>query len=168
MSIKAKVGTAVLAAGLGMLAFYEGTGPVKQTASGPVYHAYKDAVGVNTICHGHTAGVKMGQTATDDMCKQWLMEDLNIAVESINKNVKVDLTEYQTMALASFIYNVGGGAFSKSTMLKRINEGKFCAAAAEFPRWNKAGKVVLDGLTKRRYAEQDLFVEGYLCPSLKL
>lgn len=166
MSIKARVGAGAVALLLAFVAGYEGDGPTKPTPTGEVVHvAYADPVGIPTICHGTTKNVRLGQVATKDQCKQWLLEDLDDSAAAVDRLVKVDLTDHQKIALYSFIYNVGQGAFAKSTMLKLINQGQFCAAAAQFPRWNKAGGKVLNGLTKRRVAEAGLWTTGYSCPS---
>ena len=159
------MGALALASVLSFLATQEGDGPVRATPAGPVHVAYVDDVGVKTICHGHTAGVKLGDTATPAMCKQWMLEDLQTADAAVERLVTVDLTDYQRVALWSFIYNVGSGNFASSTMLRLLNRGEFCAAAKQFPRWNKGGGRVLRGLTNRRAAEADLFLRGYTCNS---
>lgn len=68
------------------------------------------------------------------------------------------LTQPQFDALASFIFNVGIGAFEQSTLLKRLRTRDFAGAAAQFARWNKSNGVVLAGLTRRRTAERALFL----------
>lgn len=66
--------------------------------------------------------------------------------------------ENQLAAMTSFAYNVGVGAFKKSTLLKKHNAGDFVGAAKEFGRWNKAGGEVRAGLTRRRAAEAALYL----------
>lgn len=163
MNLKTKVGAIALASVLSFLAVQEGDGPVRSTPTGKVHVAYVDDVGVKTICHGHTSGVKLGDTATPAMCQQWMLEDLQTADNAVERLVRVDLTDYQRVALWSFIYNVGSGNFASSTMLKLINAGQFCAASKQFLRWDKGKGKVLRGLTKRRAAESDLFLRGYTC-----
>lgn len=73
--------------------------------------------------------------------------------------IKVPLLENPFSSLVSLAYNVGLGAFEKSTLLKMLNSGKeHEAIAPQFLRWNKAGGKVLTGLTRRRQAEIDLFI----------
>lgn len=165
MNLKAKVGAVALASVLSFLAIQEGDGPTRVTPTGPIHVAYVDDVGVKTICHGHTAGVQLGDTATPDQCKQWMLEDLQTADAAVERLVKVDLTDYQRVALWSFIYNVGSGNFASSTLLRQLNAGQFCSAAKQFLRWDKGGGRVLRGLTKRRAAESGLFLRGYTCNS---
>jgi len=86
-----------------------------------------------------------------------LAYDLKGAVQAVNALVTVPLTENQRVALLSFVYNVGRGAFATSTLLRKLNAGDYAGAAAEFPRWNRAGEQILPGLVKRRAAEAALF-----------
>lgn len=76
---------------------------------------------------------------------------------AVLEKVKAPLNSQQYSALASFVYNVGPSAFNNSTMLKKLNAGDFSGAASEFKKWNKAGGKTLEGLTKRRRAEEALF-----------
>lgn len=76
----------------------------------------------------------------------------------IKKSVSVVLNQHQFDALASFTYNLGGGNFLASTLLKKLNTGDYAGAGKEFPRWNKCNGKPLDGLTERREAERKLFL----------
>ena len=78
---------------------------------------------------------------------------------NINKVVKVPLNQNQFDALVSFVYNIGSGNFEKSTILKKVNQSDFIGASLEFEKWNKANGKVLNGLTKRRLAEKELFLK---------
>jgi len=120
--------------------------------------AYLDAVGIPTIGYGSTEGVKMGDTITQEEAEALLRRDLVRFEECVNEYVDVDLDQNQYDALVCFAYNVGCGAMRTSTLLKLLNAGDFNGAAAQFQRWNKAGKVELAGLTRRRIAERDLFL----------
>ena len=61
-------------------------------------------------------------------------------------------------ALVSFAYNVGYGALGKSTLLRKLNNCEFSVAADEFLKWNKVAGKVMNGLTRRRQAERDMFL----------
>lgn len=125
------------------------------------YEAYRCPAGVPTIGAGHTKGVVMGDKIDDATVDQFLREDLESAEYAVNSLVKVDLEQHQFDALVSLVFNIGSGAFSKSTLLKMLNKGSFDAAADQFLRWNLAGGRVLLGLTKRRIAERMLFLTGH-------
>jgi len=123
--------------------------------------AYKDAAGYWTIGIGHLIKSNeqnlIGATITADQSDTLFKMDLKIATDAIDDLVKVKLTPEQYAALASFIFNVGVGNFSKSTLLKKLNAGDYAGASAEFLKWNKAGGKELPGLTTRRTAEMTLF-----------
>lgn len=120
--------------------------------------AYQDAVGVWTIGYGATRGVKPGMTITEAEAERLLKEDVNRFEEAVNSAVKVPINDNQFSALVSFSYNVGSGALRGSTLLKLLNRGDYSGAANQFPLWNKAGGQALAGLTRRRKAEQALFL----------
>ena len=99
-------------------------------------------------------GMKIDQATADRLLKTGLVSYEN----DVLKLVKVKLTQNQFDALVSFAYNVGSRALSTSTLLKKLNAGDIKGAADEFLRWNKSGKEVLPGLTKRRKVERDVFL----------
>ena len=119
--------------------------------------AYRDAGGVWTIGYGSTGGVRRGMTITRDQAVLRLYQDLDEAEATINSRVTVPLTQPQFDALTSLVFNIGGGAFRKSTLLQKLNTGDYAEAAAEFPRWVKARGRILPGLVIRRAAERQLF-----------
>ena len=122
--------------------------------------AYQDAVGVWTIGYGHTRGVFEGMTTDHDGAEALLRMDLEEAEAAVNRLVAVPIEQCQFDALVSFTFNLGAGNLSRSTLLRKLNDGDYEGAAAEFPRWNRAGEKVLAGLTRRREAEQALFRGG--------
>ena len=79
--------------------------------------------------------------------------------DKILQLVKVPLNQNQFDALVSICYNIGMGNFTKSTLLKKINQGDFRGASLEFEKWNKSGGIVLSGLVKRRLKEKALFIK---------
>jgi lysozyme len=76
----------------------------------------------------------------------------------VDELVTSNINQNQFNALVSFAYNVGTGNFSSSTLLKKVNKNpNDLTLKAEFLRWNKAGGKVLNGLTKRRNEEADIY-----------
>lgn len=67
-------------------------------------------------------------------------------------------------ALVSLAYNIGIGAFAKSTLLKRIKENKLNFDEIEkwWICWNKSNGKVLDGLVRRRAAEFAMYKDAVL------
>jgi lysozyme len=117
-----------------------------------------------TIGYGNTYYEDGTKVAMDDkpitikraeMLLKLIVDKFAIGVEKV---LKVPLEQNQFDAVVSFSYNVGLGNLKSSTLLKKINDGKFLEASKEFGKWNKAKGKILDGLTKRREAERLLFI----------
>lgn len=119
--------------------------------------AYRCPAGVPTIGYGHTAGVAMGQTITQQQADDYLRRDVRQFERAVSRLVTVPLAQGQFDALVSFSFNLGEGALAQSTLLRLLNAGDYAGAAAQFDRWNKAGGRVLPGLVRRRAAERALF-----------
>jgi len=111
-----------------------------------------------TVGYGHTGDVKEGDEIDKAEASRLLREDVASAELCVEHHVEVALEQHEFDALVSFIFNVGCGNFSASTMLKLINAGNKRAAAAQFGRWNKAAGKVLAGLSRRRADEADHFL----------
>lgn len=126
-------------------------------------NAYRDAADVLTIGYGHTKGVKEGDSITEQFAEIMLDKELREYEGYVDQMVNVPLNENQHAALVSFVYNLGPTNLKDSTLLKRLNEGKYEDVPAQIKRWNKArvnGELTeLEGLTRRRQAEADLFNE---------
>lgn len=120
--------------------------------------AYKDTGGVWTIGYGHTRGVKPGQVCTRAQADRWLVEDVRSAEDDVRNLVRVDLNDNQFSALVSFVFNIGGDQFRKSTLLKNLNAGDYDLAADEFLRWVYDNKKTPAGLEVRRQMERALFL----------
>lgn len=125
--------------------------------------AYRDSANILTIGVGHTSAagpptVMPGMTITAALADQILTRDLSIFEKAVNASVTVPLNQNEFDALVSFAFNIGAGAFQKSTLLKELNKGNRYGAANELLRWDKAGGKKLKGLTNRRMAERDQFL----------
>lgn len=117
---------------------------------------YPDHKGFS-IGYGHL--IKAGETldrVTVAQALDLLATDVAWAVAAVRQNITALLTQAQFDALTSFAYNVGAGAFARSTLVKRINAGD-AGASDEFGRWVYASGVVDSGLIARRRSEQSQF-----------
>jgi len=128
-------------------------------------HPYQDSVGVWTIGYGTTHypdGKKVGpndnsisESRASDIMKAMIdKEYVPQVIESIGNT---PTSQEQFDALVSFAYNLGAGALDRSTLIKLHRQRNYGLAAAEFPRWNKAGGKTLAGLTRRREEERKLY-----------
>lgn len=121
------------------------------------YYAYQDIVGVWTVCDGHTgADIRRGHRYTDKECDNLLKADLRRVANAIDPLIKVSIPEPTRAALYSFTYNVGTGAFSRSTLLKKLNAGDLPEACKELQRWTYAGGKQWKGLVSRREVEREV------------
>jgi lysozyme len=64
-------------------------------------------------------------------------------------------------AFVSLSFNIGLGAFQRSSVRMRHNRGDYQGAADAFMMWTKAGPRVLPGLVKRRKDERELYLSDY-------
>lgn len=119
-----------------------------------------DGRGVLTIGYGHTGpDVRLGRRITEAEAEKLLRKDIETAVRSVNRVCAgLDLAQHEFDALVSFQYNTG--SLAASSLLRYLRAGNKKAAAAEFPKWKKAGGKVLAGLVRRRAAEMQLFLHG--------
>ncbi|WP_275790580.1 glycoside hydrolase family protein [Pararhizobium gei] len=125
--------------------------------------AYRDSVGVLTIGVGHTseAGpptVTPGMVITAAESDAILSRDLKTFEKAVLDAVKVPLSQHEFDALVSLAFNIGGGAFSKSTLVKKLNAGDRVGAADAFMSWVKAGGKTVKGLGNRRKSERLQFL----------
>ena len=119
--------------------------------------AYKCPGGVWTIGYGHTAGVKSGMVITEAQAEEYLKADL-IVFERYLNGLGLALNQNQFDALVSFIYNVGTGNFSNSTLLRKVRANpQDNSIMDEFLRWVYSKGRVLPGLQRRRLAEMKLY-----------
>jgi len=125
---------------------------------------YLDVAGIPTIGIGTTrypngvAVTMQDSPITKAQAYSFLKNHLEKNCQEVEAKVKVAINDNQFAALVSFVYNVGIGALSSSTLLKKLNSGDMLGAADQFLKWDHAGGVVVKGLTRRRQAERTLFL----------
>lgn len=122
--------------------------------------AYPDQGGIPTIGWGHTGPeVALGQTITQEQADALFAQDLREKAElPISRLVTVPLTSNQHAALCAFVFNIGEGAFAKSTLLRVLNSAQYSAVPVQLVRWNKVKGEVSAGLVNRREAELQLWL----------
>jgi len=121
--------------------------------------AYLCPANVWTIGWGRTTNVKRGDTCTQAQADAWLDDEYD-AFERGVLNLLDDQTTTPNMlgAMVSLAYNIGLGAFGKSSVLRNHLARRYTSAAASFEMWNKGGSKVLPGLVRRRAAEAVLYL----------
>jgi len=108
---------------------------------------------VPTIGFGTTEGVKLGDKITVERALIRLESDANKFAAAIKRCAPVPMYQYEFDAYVSLAYNIGEGAFCRSTLVKKLLVGDYEGACKEILRWDKFKGRTLRGLTKRRYLE---------------
>jgi lysozyme len=117
-------------------------------------HAYIPVAGdVPTIGFGTTENVKMGDKVTVTQALNRAMVDVQKFEGAIKSCVKVPLHQYEYDAYTSLAYNIGSGAFCRSTLVKLLNQQKYEEACKQILRWDFFKGKPLRGLSVRREKE---------------
>jgi lysozyme len=127
---------------------------------------YRDTVGVWTIGYGETAGIgpntkPWSQSYAEQRLRARVNRDYLKPVLTLAKAVGLELRQNEADALANLAYNVGPGVFEKGrTMGDAIRSRNRDRIADAFLLYDHAGGRVLEGLTRRRRRERELFLKG--------
>lgn len=126
---------------------------------GFVGHAYQDPVGIWTIGYGFIKGVSAGDTISKEQAETRLKIELRVYETAVMEATDGNASQNEFDALVCFAFNVGVAGMKKSSVIKAHNRGDKIAASRAFGLWNKAGGKVFAGLTRRRRAEANLYLE---------
>ena len=162
-----KIVKALMAAGLSSSLAIGGwflTAQSEAPAGIPVLPVYLDTGNIATACLGSTRDIngnrlKMGDKYTEDECVDMFVKDYIEHYALMKKLYKGSFTSgWQEAAITDFVYHKGGGAFSTSTLLKKLKANRHDEACQELLKWvygkNRAGqKVVINGLVNRASRE---------------
>lgn len=114
------------------------------------------------IGYGHSRTAREGMTITEAEADALLRADIAGSEDDVRRIVTVALNRNQFSALVSLAYNLGGGGFSRTEVVKRLNAGDYAGAADAFLLHDR---VRIDGelrsaphLTERRKKERALFL----------
>lgn len=152
MASRLKKGGAAMAAAVALIGGYEGLRLV----------SYADVIGVYTACYGETRGIRPGMKFTkaecDEMFAKRLVEFETGMRACLKEPDAIPIRPY--IAFLSLSYNVGIGAFCKSSVARLANAGDIKGACNRIPAFNKAGGRVIRGLVSRRADEQKYCLAG--------
>ncbi len=120
---------------------------------------YTCPAGLPTIGWGHVVkpGERIDPPITRERGLSLMLDDLAPTERALGEMFPW-LPQGQFDACVSLIYNIGLGAFRKSTLARLLAARDMAGAADQFPRWNKSAGKVLPGLVTRRAAERALFL----------
>ena len=145
-----------------------------KNAEGCNLNAYKDTKGIWTIGYGHTGKVDgkeitAGMKITQEKAEELYREDVREHALPL-KDIKIPLSDNEKVALTSFIYNIGGPEFRRSTTYKKLLIGDKKGAADAMLKYCKETqtkningkpvkqKIFRQGLYNRRVRERNLFL----------
>lgn len=143
--------------------------PQIESFEGTRQRAYRDIVGVLTVCSGHTGpDVVVGKQYTTDECHALTLKDAEKAAKGVLA-VSPHLI-YHPMQLAAAIslsFNVGTGNYATSSVARNFNQGNFIAGCNSILLYNKAGGKFVQGLANRRAVEHTLCMSTLTSAGLK-
>ena len=122
--------------------------------------AYRDIVGVWTICYGHTRTAAPGHYKSDAECKALLVEEIAEYRDKwmgyVNEKAQTYwLPPTRKAAYTSLAFNVGWHGAGTSTATRRLNAGDIEGGCKALTWWNRSGGRVIRGLVNRRAEERD-------------
>lgn len=106
-----------------------------------VHEGYRDTAyipvpgDVPTIGFGTTGGVRMGDRTDPVSALQRALTDIQKFEGALKQCVTVPLHQHEYDVFVSFSYNVGSGAFCRSTLVRKLNAGDYAGACNELLRW---------------------------------
>ena len=133
MENKGKISAAIAAAALACCL------PFIQLHEGESLKSYEDVVGVWTICHGITKGIKPGMTKTEAECDELTRNTLAQYMDQVADLLKIDYTPEMLAAHTSFAYNIGMGGYQRSSALRLTNQGHLKEGCQAMMIWHTAG-----------------------------
>ncbi|WP_140725441.1 MULTISPECIES: lysozyme [Gammaproteobacteria] len=143
---------AAIAAGVAALA-----APLIIKWEGVRYMPYLDAVGVLTVCYGHTGpDVAPGKKYTKEECESLLRADMAEANSHVRRCIGVPMLRQVEASLTSAAFNLGPQVVCGSALQRKAAANDWPAACAELDRWKYAGGREVRGLVLRRDDERAL------------
>ena len=120
---------------------------------------YLCSAGVPTIGYGHALlkGEAFPNGISEEEAETLLAKDIGKAERAVLRLTKSPLSDGEYDALVSFVYNLGSGAYQRSTLRMKVNRGE--DASDEFRKWTRAKGRVIKGLVRRRVAERERYLD---------
>jgi len=107
-----------------------------------------------TLGFGDAQGVKLGDKTDPIRALIRLNQQADTFQQEMKKCVgDVPLHQYEWDAYVSLTFNIGSGAFCKSTLVKKLQQQDYVGACTQILRWDRFNGAPLAGLTKRRQEE---------------
>lgn len=122
---------------------------------------YLDIVGVNTVCYGHTGNDIRDRRYSDAECREMLVRDIEKHAAPVYAcTPSLRNRPHEAAAAISLAFNIGTGAYCRSTADRRFDAGNWRGGCQAIAMWNSAGGRVVKGLVNRRAQEVALCLRG--------
>ena len=127
-----------------------------------MYDVFPDSP--DTGVHSDSAGGFMKKADRDALKRIAFAapEEIAVAEKLVNDTILIELKDGEFAALVSFAMTVRPCDFTRSKLVKLVNQGKLLDASREFATWVMNGRRVSKILVTRREKEKALF----LCPEV--
>lgn len=117
-------------------------------------------IGFGATFYENGSRVQLNERITIDRADKLLLMQVRLFEDEVRKSVRSSINHNQLGALTSFCFNIGGAAFSRSTLARKANANPNDPTIRnEFMRWTRGGGKVLPGLVRRREAESNLYFQ---------
>lgn len=137
--------------GIKLIKYFEGYSSTKYVCVG----------GYSTIGYGHKLKQSESYEVVDILqAENILNQDLIEVCRGINSMTYPKLLQNQYDAIVSFVFNLGLGAYQRSTLRAKINREEHDLIPHELKKWVYVGAKKSRGLIKRRYIESLIYSEG--------
>jgi lysozyme len=130
---------------------------------GTRFTAYQDIVGVWTICQGDTKNVHPGMVETREGCQKRLESQLLAHAKPVmacTPRLAENGRDYQRWAAVSLAYNVGVGAYCRSSIDRAFDAGQWRSGCDAIMKYRFAGGREIRGLKLRRERERAICLRG--------
>lgn len=128
-------------------------------------YVYRDVVGVYTYCYGETKGAKalVGHRFTKDECDVLFIDRLIEFEQDMRScvNRPDDIPDKAYVAYLDTAYNIGAGAWCRSSMVRDLNAGRSLKSCDDLMKYTRAGGRVIKGLVDRRKRKVKMCKEGW-------
>ena len=122
--------------------------------------AYQDVVGVWTVCYGETKGVKRGDVYTKAQCDAMFLARLNEFNPVVDRCIGGPLSAKTRIAFLDTAYNIGEGAFCRSSISSAAKAGNMVQACNNILKYKFAGGRIYAGLVRRRSIVNRICLDG--------
>lgn len=123
---------------------------------------YFDSVGVRTVCIGET-NVPMRRYSQVECRAMFRERFAEFALKVQKLSPGIEKSPYEWLAHTSLAYNVGVGAYQKSSVRSLFVQGRPVQACRAIRQYKFAGGQVLAGLVARREGKNERLGEYEVC-----